>query len=148
MTVRQLAIGLASNRLLFGIGFMAAPGKAAGSWIGPVAGQPGGQVMIRAAGARDFALGLGALAALFSGSDARPWLAAHLASDATDFAATWAARRDLGRARTAYALFMAGASSAVAAAYLARPDSPSVEAPPGGRTASDGSDGEWPRSLD
>jgi hypothetical protein len=124
MTVRKLAIGLASNRVVFGLGFVLAPAQAAKSWIGPVASRPGSQVMVRAAGARDLALGLGALAALFSGADARPWLAAHLASDATDFAATWAARRELGPARSAYALSMAGASTAVAAAYLARPGSP------------------------
>jgi len=148
VTARQLAIGLASNRVLFGIGFMAAPAKAASGWIGPVASRPGSQVMIRAAGARDLALGLGALAAFISGSDARPWLAAHLASDPGDFAATWAARRDLGRARSAYALFMTGASTAVAAAYLARPGAPSDEEAPAERPGGDGSDGEWPRSLD
>src|SRR5215218_2385665 len=51
-----------------------------------------------------------ALAALRSEADERPWFAAHLVSDAADFAATWAARRELAAARTAYALFMAGAS--------------------------------------
>jgi hypothetical protein len=120
LTVRQLATGLASNRILFGLGFMLVPAKAAQSWIGPVAGRPGGEVMVRAAGARDLALGVGALSALRSGADARPWFAAHLVADATDFAATWAARRALGPARSAYALFMAGASTAIAAAYLAR----------------------------
>jgi hypothetical protein len=121
MTTRQLAIGLASNRVLFGLGFVALPTQAAKSWIGPVASRAGSRVMIRAAGARDLALGAGALRALRSDDDARPWLAAHLVSDAADFAATWAARRELGPARSAYALFMAGASTAVAAAYLARP---------------------------
>jgi hypothetical protein len=129
LTVRQLATGLAANRVLFGLGFVLAPAKAARSWIGPVAGRPGGEVMVRAAGARDLALGVGALSALRSGADARPWFAAHLASDATDFAATWAARGTLGPARSAYALFMAGASSAIAAAYLARSDSGPAPAP-------------------
>jgi hypothetical protein len=126
LTVRQLATGLASNRILFGLGFVLVPAKAARSWIGPVASRPGGEVMVRAAGARDLALGVGALSALRSGADARPWFAAHLASDATDFAATWAARRDLGPGRSAYALFMAGASTAIAAAYLARSGSGSA----------------------
>jgi hypothetical protein len=122
VTTRQLAIGLASNRVLFGLGFVAVPAQAAKGWIGPVASRPGGGVMVRAAGARDLALGLGALRALRSGDDARPWLAAHLVSDATDFVATWIARKELGPARSAYAMFMAGASTAVAGAYLARPD--------------------------
>lgn len=85
LTVRQLATGLASNRILFGLGFVLVPARRQGV-----------------------------------GSARRQAARAHLASDATDFAATWAARRDLGRGRSAYALFMAGASTAIAAAYLAR----------------------------
>ena len=118
--VETLATGLACNRILFGLGFLAAPRRASRSWIGWPADTAGAQVMVRAAGARDLALGAGALAALRSQADARPWFAAHLMSDAADFAATWAARRELGAFRSAYALFMAGASTAVAAAYLAR----------------------------
>ena len=118
MDTRSLALGLAANRVLFGAAFLVAPGRAAKSWIGPAAASAGGGVMVRAAGARDLALGAGALAALRGSADARPWLAAHFVSDATDAAATWAARRELGTARTAYAMFMAGPSAAVAAGYL------------------------------
>jgi hypothetical protein len=74
--------------------------------------------MVRAAGARDLALRTGALAALRRSTDARPWFAAHLVADATDAAATWAARRELGAARTIYAMFMGTASAAIAASYL------------------------------
>ena len=118
MSTRSLALGLAANRILFGAGFMFSPEKAARSWIGPVAASAGGGVMVRAAGARDVALGAGALAALRGYTDPRPWLAAHLVSDATDVAATWAARRELGPARSLYAITVAGASTAIAAAYL------------------------------
>jgi hypothetical protein len=120
MTVRAFATGLAVNRILFGLGFLVAPERTARSWIGSSADSAGGQVMVRATGARDLSLGAGALAALRSKTDERPWFAAHLISDAADFAATWAVRRKLGAARTVYALFMAGASTAIAAAYLAR----------------------------
>jgi hypothetical protein len=115
---RTLAAGLAVNRILFGAGFLLSPEKTAKSWIGPVAASGGGGVMIRAAGARDLALGAGALVALRRPTDARPWFAAHLVSDAADVLATWAARRELGAARSVYAIFMGGASTAIAAAYL------------------------------
>jgi hypothetical protein len=118
MNTRSLALGLAANRVVFGAAFLVSPGRAAQSWIGPVAGSAGGGVMVRAAGARDLALGAGALAALRGSADARPWLAAHFVADAADAAATWAARRELGAARTAYAMFRGSASAAIAAGYL------------------------------
>jgi hypothetical protein len=76
--------------------------------------------MIRAAGARDLALGVGALRAMLADGDDRAWFAGHLVSDAADAVGTWLAREEIGRARTAYGLFMSGASTAIAAAYLAR----------------------------
>src|SRR5829696_7406680 len=118
MDTRSLALGLAANRSLFGAGFVLSPEKTAKSWIGPVATSGGGGVMVRAAGARDLALGAGAIAALRGRGDARAWFAAHLVSDATDVLATWAARRELGPARTAYAIFMGTATAAIATAYL------------------------------
>jgi hypothetical protein len=118
MGTRSLALGLAANRILFGAGFMLSPEKAAKSWIGPVSASAGGGVMIRAAGARDLALGAGALLALRGYGNARPWFAGHLVADATDVVATWAARRELGPARSTYAILMGTASTAVAAAYL------------------------------
>ena len=129
VVVDTLATGLACNRILFGIGFLAAPQRAAQSWIGSSAKTAGGQVMVRAAGARDLALGAGALAALRSDADARPWFAAHLISDAADLVATLAARTELGSKRTAYALSMAGASTAIAVAYLARGETEPAKRP-------------------
>lgn len=53
-------------------------------WVGrPVADTPGGQVLARALGARDLALGIGALA-----SGSRGWAAAGAAADALDAAVT------------------------------------------------------------
>ena len=99
MNVRQLATGLAVNRLLFGASFVAAPERSSRSWISIDAATGGGRVMTRATGARDLALGL--------------------VSDATDLLATWAERRELPAPSVAYALTMAGASTAIATAYLA-----------------------------
>src|SRR4051794_38781529 len=118
MSARTAATGLAVNRLLFGIGFLVAPERSARTWIGRDAGTPGARIMVRAAGARDLALALGALTALRAGGDARPWFAAHLVSDASDFAATWRERERLTTPAAAYALAMAGASTGIAAVYL------------------------------
>jgi hypothetical protein len=128
MTTRTLALGLAANRILFGAAFLLSPRRAARSWIGSAATSAGGAVMVRAAGARDLALGAGALRALRAPSDARPWLAGHFVADAADAAATWAARRELGAARTTYAMFMGTASAAIAASYLLDQATPSEPA--------------------
>jgi hypothetical protein len=118
INTRSLALGLAANRILFGAGFMLSPEKTAKSWVGPVAASAGAGVMIRTAGARDVALGAGTLTALHGYADPRPWFAAHLVSDATDVVATWTARRELGPARSLYAIAVGSASTAVATAYL------------------------------
>lgn len=118
MTVRTLALGLAVNRCAFGIGYLAAPASTASRWIGRAARAPGTGVFARALGARDLALGLGALRALMRRDDeqARVWLAAHALSDGTDLVATLAARRGLPRAGVAFASAMAAASTAIAVA--------------------------------
>jgi hypothetical protein len=128
--VHRLATGLALNRIAFGTGLLLSPERSGRTWIGRAAMDPGGQVFARAIGARDLALGLGALAALRGGRPARAWLAAHLVSDAADFVATWAARRSIPRAAAAYALLMAGGSTGIAAAYLLGGDGPRADAPP------------------
>jgi hypothetical protein len=63
VTVRTLATGLAVNRPLFGASFMAATERSSRSWISIDAATGGGRVMTRATGARDLALGVGALRA-------------------------------------------------------------------------------------
>jgi hypothetical protein len=115
--VGTLARGLALNRTLFGAGFLLSP-RSARTWIGPFAGTPGGRILTMALGARDLALGLGALAALGRGRPARAWFAGHLVADATDVVATWRERRELHPASAAYALAVAGAATAIAAAYV------------------------------
>jgi hypothetical protein len=111
---RILAGGLAINRILFGANYLARPGTAEPSWIGRVARKPGAQVIIRSQGARDVALGLGALWALARGGEPRAWMAAHALSDGADAAATWVARDRLPKRRARRALAIAGGSTAVA----------------------------------
>jgi hypothetical protein len=128
MDVRTLATGLAVNRILFGVNFIAAPARAGRTWIGgSAARRPATGVFGRALGARDLALGAGALVALRGGDDAaaRAWMAAHAVADGVDLLATLAAWRSLPSGPAAFALAMAGGSTAIgvlAALRLGRGD--------------------------
>jgi hypothetical protein len=115
---RVAAGGLAVNRTLFGLSYLARPASARSSWIGRAARRPGAQVMIRSQGIRDVALGAGALRTLARGDDAEAgaWMAGHALVDATDLAVTWAARDRLPADAARLALAVAGASTAVAVA--------------------------------
>lgn len=108
------------GRFLFGVAFIAQPKLMERGWIGKQARLPGAQVLARAVGARDLALGLGGLQAVArDDGSARPWLAAAAICDAVDFGATWAAGRGIPRQARAGVLAVAGASgllSAIAAA--------------------------------
>jgi hypothetical protein len=119
---RLLAGALAVNRTAFGANYLARPQSAGPSWIGRVAGTPGAQVMIRSQGARDVALGLGALWALGTRGDTHSWMVAHALADGADTVATWAARKRLPNdGRLALALAAGSTVVAVAAAAGLRP---------------------------
>ena len=94
-------------------------------WIGKQARLPGAQVLARAVGARDLAVGLGGLQAVTrDDGSARPWLAAAAICDTVDFGASWAAGRGIPRQARAGVLAIAGVSgllSAIAAAGNGRP---------------------------
>jgi hypothetical protein len=116
-TVARVLSGLlALNRTAFGITYLARPQQAGKSWIGGVARAPGTKVMVRSQGARDVALGAGALWALARRRDdeARAWMAAHALADGADTVVTWTARRRLPKRGVRTALTMASASTAVA----------------------------------
>jgi hypothetical protein len=122
---RILSGALAVNRIVFGASYLVRPASAGPSWIGRAARVPGAQVMIRGQGARDVALGAGALWALarHDGS-ARAWMAAHALADGADTVATWVARGRLP-AQGRRALAIGAGSTAVAllgAAGLGRRD--------------------------
>ena len=70
--------------------------------------------MIRSQGARDVALGAGALVSLLRGRDARGWMAAHAFADAADAVATWLARERLPRSTARVATGIAAGSTVVA----------------------------------
>jgi hypothetical protein len=115
---RVLAHGLALNRVAFGMRFLLQPTAAGPSWVGRrrVRGA-GTQLFVRALGARDLALGLGALASLRRSdpAEARRWMLAHALSDGADLVATLSARNRLPSRPARIATAVAGASTAIAA---------------------------------
>jgi hypothetical protein len=129
--MRNLAGLISFGRLLFGIVFIARPEVMERGWIGKQARLPGAQVLARAVGARDLAVGLGGLQAARRGDgSARAWLGAAALCDAIDFGATWVAGRGIPREARNGVLRIAGVAavlSAVAAAGNGRPGAP----PPG-----------------
>jgi hypothetical protein len=97
-----LAAVISLSRFIFGIAFIAQPTLMDRAWIGKQARTPGAQLLSRAVGARDLALGLGGLQAVtrHDGS-ARPWMAAAAVCDAVDFGSTLTTRRGIpSQART------------------------------------------------
>lgn len=120
--IKKLAAALAINRIAFGIGYLVAPERAGSGWIAGAAGDRRTQIFVRALGARDLALGAGALRALTAGTgSARAWFGAHAVADTADLAATFAARESLPQRNVAFAGAMAGASTAIAVAAVLNP---------------------------
>src|SRR6185503_14072021 len=117
--MRILTVFISLGRIVFGSVFIAEPKVMDQGWIGKQARLPGAQVLTRAVGARDLALGLGGLqAAVRNDGSARAWMAAASLCDAVDFGATYTAGRKIPRkARTGVLAIAAGAAvmSAIAA---------------------------------
>src|SRR5215217_5367156 len=114
--MRILAGLISFGRFLFGVVFIARPTVMERAWIGKQARLPGAQVLARAVGARDLALGLGGLQAVArDDGSARPWLAAAAVCDAVDFGATWAAGGGIPRQARSGVLAIAGVFSLLSA---------------------------------
>jgi hypothetical protein len=117
---RLSGLAVAGGRSLLGVVAIARPELPLRPWVGAVAAdsEPP-QLLARALGGRDLALGLGALWALTAGADrsaSAVWLAAGAVADAVDVSATLAAWRRLpagGRAMVA----AAAAGGTIAGAY-------------------------------
>src|SRR5918994_2454738 len=122
--MRILGLVISFGRFLFGVAFISKPQVMEQLWIGKQARLPGAQLLTRAVGARDLALGLGGLQALTrNDGSARPWLAAAAVCDAVDFGATWTAGRGIPRQARTGVLAIAGVFSllsAIAAVALGR----------------------------
>lgn len=118
--VRGSVRALAAGRVALGLTALAWPGVPARPWVGAVADDVAVRVFGRALGARDLALGLGALAALQrpagAPGSASTWVAAGALSDALDVAASLRSWRDLPRTGRWLVAASAGGAALVGAA--------------------------------
>jgi hypothetical protein len=112
---RDLLTQLSLGRLGLGASLVARPDLATSMWVGRDGKRAGGQVLARALGARDAALGAGTLAAVRGGQPTRPWVLAGLVCDATDLLATHAARHHLPKAAAPLIYGLAGTALLVGA---------------------------------
>ena len=120
-------MAVAAGRVAIGVTALVWPALPSRPWVGASADDLAARVFGRALGARDVALGLGALAALRRPDtdagdlgSARAWVAAGALSDTLDVVASLASWRDLPRAgRWLVAASAAGAALVGAAGALA-----------------------------
>lgn len=122
--LRRGAWAMAAGRVAIGLTALAWPSVLARPWVGAAADNVATQVFARSLGARDLALGLGALAALQrpdgEPASASAWVAAGALSDSLDVAASLASWRELPRVgRWLVVLSAGGAALAGAAGALA-----------------------------
>jgi len=125
--LRHGATLVAAGRAALGVTALVWPSVPARPWVGATADDLAARVFGRALGARDIALGLGALAALQRPAaeagamgSARAWVAAGALSDALDVVVSVASWRELPRAgRWLVAALAGGGALAGAAGALA-----------------------------
>jgi hypothetical protein len=125
--LRRGATGIAAGRVALGLTALVWPSLPARPWVGAASDDLAARVFGRALGARDLALGLGALIALRrspaeAGEDGEAvrWVAAGALSDALDVAASVSSWPDLPRAgRWLVAASAGGAALTGATAALA-----------------------------
>jgi hypothetical protein len=113
MDARTLAVAGARARIAIGIAAVVAPAPAARLMGGPSGSAGLAPVVVRMVGARDVALGLGAVIAIDRGAPVRGWLEGAALADACDLVASV-----LGRDRLTPGAFRATAGIAGAAAAL------------------------------
>lgn len=93
---RVLTVAVLASRVAYGAALLVSPEKVAGNrWLGPDARRPAARVPLRGLGAREVALHGAALVGFLRGSPIRPFLAASIAGDPGDIAATTMAREGL-----------------------------------------------------
>jgi hypothetical protein len=116
---------LAASRIALGVAALVSPRLAATPWVGWSSTHPAGEVLGRAAGARDIALGAGALLGARQGARAeRTWLGLAAFCDVADAVTTIATWRRLpSPGRLLVSAAAAGAAVVgVAAVAVATPD--------------------------
>jgi hypothetical protein len=117
MNAALIARLVAAGRVGFGVALTLTPERMATPWLGSDAARPGTRVAIRGLGARDLALGAGALAA--TAADLRLWVAAGIVADTADLVATVAAGDSLPLAGRVLVGAVASGGAALGALALA-----------------------------
>ena len=126
--LRAGVTAVAAGRVALGLTALAWPSVPARPWVGVTADDLAVRVFARALGARDLALGLGALAALARAAEepgsASGWVAAGALCDALDVAASLSSWRELPRVTRWLVAASAGGAAAIGAAgaVAVRPD--------------------------
>jgi len=117
---RRGAAAVAAGRVAIGLAALALPSVPSRPWVGAAADDLAATVFGRALGARDVALGLGALTALrrtaVDPASASAWVAAGALSDALDVVASLSSWRQLPRTGRWLVAGSAGAAALVGAA--------------------------------
>jgi hypothetical protein len=120
---KSAAIGVAAVRIVYGVALAAAPQRLGRRWLGAAAAATDPvQVGLRGLGARDAVINAGALVSAVRGATVRPWLAAAIAGDVADLAATLAGRRGLPDGSPQLAAAVIAGSIALTGAALAAQD--------------------------
>ncbi len=116
----SLVLGVLGLRTVYGAGLVLVPDRLTRRWLGAGGRTPAAHVALRALGAREVVLHGLALAAALRGAPVRPFLAASIAGDCADIAATFASRDGLPPGSAAATAAVAGASAAISVAVGAR----------------------------
>ena len=95
MEPRRLAELLSVGRVALGASMVAAPTLIGRLLLGRAGTSGGAQLLTRAFGARDLAIGAGLLAALRAGQPTRGWVGAGIVADVADFSAAALAGDDM-----------------------------------------------------
>jgi hypothetical protein len=116
----RFLLGVLGLRTAYGAGLLLVPDRLTRRWLGAGGRTPSARVALRALGAREVVLHGLALGAALRGAPVRPFLAASVAGDCADIAATFASRRGLPPGAAPATAAVAGASAAISVAAAAR----------------------------
>ena len=119
---RLAAVPVLGLRVAYGVALIVVPARLTRRWLGPAAASRATQVPLRGIGGREVAVHGAAMIAALTGAPVRPWLAASIAGDLSDIAATAAARADLPGGSAGATLAVAGGSALLTAALAATVD--------------------------
>lgn len=119
--MRIPAATILALRVAYGLSLLVAPERLTRRWLGRSVKRGPTQVPLRALGMREIGIHVGALYALFTYRELRPWLLVSLGGDLADVAATLATSDELPDGAATATLLVGGGSAAVTALLLVTP---------------------------